>query len=52
MVPFDKDAIEVSLLRPSEKKMLNDYHKKVYEMLAPHFTGEELKWLGEATAAV
>lgn len=52
MVPFDKDAIDVSLLRPSEIKMLNDYHEKVYEMLAPHFTGEELKWLGEVTAAV
>ena len=52
MVPFDKDAIDVSLLRPSEKKMLNDYHTKVYETLAPHFTGEELVWLGEATAAV
>lgn len=52
MVPFDKDAIDVSLLRPSEKKMLNDYHAKVYETLAPHLTGEELAWLGEATAAV
>ena len=38
MVPFDKDAI--------------DYHTKVYETLAPHFTGEGLVWLGEATAAV
>lgn len=52
MVPFDKDAIDVSLLRPSEKKMLNAYHEKVYEVLAPHFTGEELVWLGEVTAAV
>lgn len=52
MVPFDKEAIDVSLLRPSEKKMLNDYHEKVYETLAPHLTGEELVWLGEATAAV
>lgn len=52
MVPFDKDAIDVSLLRPSEKKMLNDYHEKVYEALAPHFAGEELAWLREATAAV
>lgn len=52
MVPFDKDAIEVSLLRPSEKKMLNDYHEKVYEKLAPHLTGEELAWLGKATAPI
>lgn len=52
MVPFDKDAIDVSLLRPSEKKMLNDYHAKVYETLAPYLAGEELEWLGEATAAI
>lgn len=52
MVPFDKDAIEASLMSPREIALLNDYHTKVYETLAPHFTGEELVWLGEATAAV
>lgn len=51
-VPFDKDAIEASLMSPREIALLNDYHTKVYETLAPHFTGEELVWLGEATAAV
>lgn len=52
MVPFDKDAIEVSLMSPREIALLNDYHTKVYEALSPYFTGEELAWLGEATAAV
>ena len=52
MVPFDKDAIDVSLMTPQEISLLNDYHTKVYETLAPYFTGEELAWLGEATAAV
>jgi len=52
MVPFDKDAIDVNLLTKREIDLLNDYHTKVYETLAPHFTGEELVWLGEATAAV
>ncbi len=52
MVPFDKDAIDVNLLTKREIGLLNDYHTKVYETLAPHFTGEELVWLGEATAAV
>lgn len=52
MVPFDKDAIDVTLLTKREIGLLNDYHTKVYEALAPYFTGEELVWLGEATAAV
>ncbi len=52
MVPFDKGAIDVNLLTKREIGLLNDYHTKVYETLAPHFTGEELVWLGEATAAV
>lgn len=52
MVPFDKDAIDVGLMTPQEIGLLNDYHTKVYEKLAPYFTGEELTWLGEATAAI
>lgn len=52
MVPFDRDAIDVSLLTEREIGLLNDYHTMVYEKLAPYFTGEELMWLGEATAAV
>ena len=28
---------------------LNRYHQKVYETLAPCFSGEELAWLAEAT---
>lgn len=52
MVPFDKDAIEVSLMSPREIALLNDYHTKVYEALSPYFTGEALAWLGEATAAI
>lgn len=52
MVPFDKDAIEVSLMSPREIALLNDYHTRVYEALSPYFTGEALAWLGEATAAI
>lgn len=52
MVPFDKDAIDVSLMTPQEIVLLNEYHAKVYEKLAPCFTGEELAWLEGATAAI
>ena len=52
MVPFDRDAISPELMSDREIKWLNDYHRKVYETLAPYFEGEELTWLKEATAAV
>lgn len=52
LVPFDRDATDGGMLTAEEKTLLNNYHKKVYETLAPYFTGEELNWLREATAAV
>ncbi|MCH5259011.1 MAG: aminopeptidase P family protein [Lachnospiraceae bacterium] len=52
MVPFDRDAILPELMSDRELKWLNDYHSKVYETLSPHFNGEELKWLREATAKI
>lgn len=52
MAPFDREAIEVSLLNEEEIRVLNAYHARVYETLAPFFSGEELAWLEEATAAL
>lgn len=52
MAPFDREAIEVSLLSKEELCVLNAYHQTVYETLAPQFVGEELAWLKEVTAAL
>ena len=52
MVPFDRDAIEASLLNEQEKAWLNAYHTKVYERLSPYLEEEEQKWLQAATMAV
>ncbi len=52
VAPFDREAIEASLLNEEEIRVLNAYHAKVYEVLAPHLTGEELAWLREVTAAL
>ena len=52
MVPFDKDAIAPELMSDRELAWLNDYHRKVYETLAPYFAGEELAWLREVTAEI
>lgn len=50
MVPFDRDAIDVSLMSEKEKELLNDYHRKVFETISPWFEGEELEWLKNYTA--
>ena len=50
--PFELDAIEAETMSPTEIKLLNDYHAKVYETLAPHFDEEEKAWLREATRAL
>lgn len=43
--PIDLDAIDPDQMSPREKKMLNDYHKKVYETVSPYLTEEERDWL-------
>lgn len=52
MAPFDREAIEPGLLNEEEIRVLNAYHGKVYEKLAPSFSGEEFVWLKEVTAAL
>ena len=43
--PIDLDGIDPEQMSPHEKQMLNDYHKKVYEVLSPYMTEEENEWL-------
>lgn len=45
LIPFDLDAINPEMMKEEEKKLLNDYHKKVYETLVPYLTEEESEWL-------
>ena len=52
MVPFDLDAIVPELLGEECRRILNAYHKKVRETLAPYMTAEENAWLAEATRAI
>lgn len=52
LVPFDLDAVNVSLLDCKEKQLLNDYHSRVYTEISPYMTEEENEWLKEATRAV
>ncbi len=49
LCPIDTAPVDVDMLLPEELEWLNDNHRKVYEMLSPYVTGEEQKWLLQAT---
>lgn len=52
IVPFDLDAVDVTLMDEKEKSLLNNYHARVYREISPYLTAEENEWLLEATRAV
>lgn len=52
MVPYDLDSIDFDLLDETEKNLLNNYHKKVYETISPFMNDEELAWLKNATRTI
>ena len=50
--PIDLDAVDASLLSNDERKWLNNYHQKVYEIVSPNLSTEENDWLKEATREI
>ncbi|TQQ84394.1 aminopeptidase P family protein [Peptacetobacter hominis] len=51
-VPMDLDAVKVDMLSDEYKKLLNDYHKEVYEKVSPYLDNEEKEWLKKYTRAI
>lgn len=51
-VPFDLEAVEPSMLSEEEKRELNAYHERVFEMLNPYLDEEETAWLRHETRPV
>ena len=52
LVPFDLDGVDAAQMSEREKKLLNEYHAKVYETIAPYLPEAEQAWLRVATRAV
>jgi len=50
LCPIDKAGIIKEMLSRDEIKWLNDYHQRVYDILAPHLEFEERYWLAQATS--
>lgn len=51
-VPIDLDAVNANLMSQQEKDWLNTYHKRVQELIGPHLTEDEQKWLAHYTRAI
>ena len=52
MVPFDLEGINTEEMTERERKLLNDYHQKVYTTISPYLDEEEKEWLKQATREI
>ena len=52
MVPFDLDGVDPSQMTERERGLLNDYHERVYQNIAPYLNKEEKEWLKAATRKI
>ena len=50
--PIDTKLVDHSLITNEEIKWLNDYHKMVYDAIAPRLDHEEKSWLKEKCAPI
>lgn len=50
--PIDLDAILPERMSRKERRLLNEYHRMVYETISPYLSGEEADWLKEYTREV
>ncbi len=52
VVPIDTDCIDINLMNDSDIQWLNDYHKHVYEQVAPLVSERARKWLEKKTQPI
>ncbi len=50
--PIDLDAVDPEAMTKRERKLLNDYHKMVYEKVSPYLEPEEKEWLKKYTREI
>ena len=52
LAPIDLACIEPGLLTDAERQWLNDYHRRVREMVGPDVDDATREWLADATRAI
>ena len=50
--PIDKSCLDISIMEKRDIKLLNAYHKRVYEELKDDMNEEELIWLKNMCSAI
>ena len=51
-VPIDTRLVDPALLTQSERNWLNEYHRRIHDMLAPHLDASTGQWLEAACSAI
>lgn len=51
-IPMDLDAINPEIMTAEDRKLLNDYHKTVFEKVSPYLNEEETEWLAKYTREI
>ena len=49
MVPYDRDLIDTTMLTKKEIRLINEYHRTVYEQISVYLDENERRWLAETT---
>lgn len=52
LCPIDLRPVVVEMLTNEERQWLNDYHRRVYDVLSPYLNNEEKAWLANATKPI
>lgn len=52
LCPIATSPIIIEMMTSEERHWLNDYHRKVYDSLAPHLDKAESEWLKEKTKSI
>lgn len=50
LVPYEKRLIDETYLSDQEIKWINDYHAKIFKILAPHLDKDVVEWLRQKTS--
>ena len=51
-VPIDLDALDPAQMNETDRRLLNEFHDRVYKTMAPRLTAEEAAWLRDATRPI
>lgn len=49
LVPIDRELILLEEMDVSDRRLLNEYHRKVYKKIAPYLPEKEKEWLAHVT---